>query len=750
MQNISIFKNHFIHQEESSFEQIFDRIQNGEFKSAIEKIRQKFEQGKDEEADMLKKALPAFTTSGSFLKGRQASSITTYSQFIILDIDNIGLSDLQIVKDKASLAPYTFCAFISPSGVGIKIIIQTNAELSQHDQAYSQIVEYYEKALEKPIDQTGKDVSRLCYFSYDPEIIIHPDASIFEIIAQPITEEIPFNKKLATEQTDWSKKFNEAIVFTEKIKTYREGNRNNFIHLLTCNCNRKGIPENDALEFIKSKYDLPISEIEASVKNVYQNNAQEFALNTNTAKPANIANLQSEDDNTPTVDFLNETPVIPQSVYDTLPPILKTTAEAFDDDVRKRDVYLTSAIVVLSGCLPEVSGIYGQEEVYPHLFSFVVAPPASGKGVLKNAKKLGDGIHNRLIEESAKALEQYEKDKIHYDFLKRNYKGEGEPPAKPEQPPFKLLFIPGDCSQARILELLKNNDGKAIICETEADTVSGANKQDWGNYSPILRCAFHHEKVSVSRKTENTLFEIATPKIAVALSGTPNQVARLIASAEDGLFSRFIFYAFKSEITWQSPAPNPNKKTLNQLFEETSKRILEGHDFLLKYKTQVTLNDSQWAKLNSSFTGKLSNVALFTSEDAVSIVFRLGLMVFRFCLIFTALRKFDNGDLDEIIGCDEEDFNNAIILSDVYLEHSLLIYNNLSDNDKKPDYIIPDNKQKFLKALPDTVFQRKEAVAIGKQFELSARSVDSFLKNSIGSILTSVKTGYYQKIPKSS
>ena len=736
MQNISIFKNHYKYQKDANFQEIFQRIQNGEFKSAVGKIRQKLEDGKDEEASNLKKALPAFTTSGSFLKGRQADLITTYSQCIILDIDKLDSSTLQTVKDKASLAPYTFCAFISPSGIGIKVIIQTNADLSQHAQAYVQLCEYYEKALEVTIDQSGKDVSRLCYFSYDPDIIIHPDALIFEVVPQPTAEELPLDKKPEPNESNWSKQFNEAIVFTEKIQTYQEGNRNNFIHLLACNCNRKGIPEADVSEFIKSRYDLSEAEIETSVKSAYKNNATEFAKD---AKPANATNLQSDEDDNPTIDFLSETPIIPQSVYDTLPTILKTTAEAFD-------VYLTSAIVVLSGCLPNVSGIYGQEEVFPHLFSFVVAPPASGKGVLKNAKKLGDEIHNRLIAESTKAMEQFEKDRIRYELLKRNYKGEGEPPVKPIQPPFKLLFIPGDCSQARILELLKNNDGKAIICETEADTVSGANKQDWGNYSPVLRCAFHHEKVSVTRKTDNTLFEIATPKIAVALSGTPNQVAKLIASAEDGLFSRFIFYAFKSEILWQSPAPNPNKKTLNQLFEETSKRILQAHDFLTSYKTQVTLSDSQWAKLNSSFTGKLNNVALFTSEDAVSIVFRLGLMVFRFCLIFTALRKFDNGDLDEIIGCEEEDFNNAIILSDVYLAHSLLIYNNLSDKDKKPDYEIPDNKKRFLNALPDTVFQRKEAVAIGKQFDLSPRSVDSFLKNSTGSILICVKTGYYTKI----
>src|SRR5690554_8206625 len=108
-----------------------------------------------------------------------------------------------------------------------------------------------------------------------------------------------------------------------------------------------------------------------------------------------------------------------------------------------------------------------------------------------------------------------------------------------------------------MMQILQDNDGRGIICETEADAMSGANKQDWGNYSHIMRAAFHHEKISAARKTNRELLEIKHPQLAVALSGTPAQVPKLIASAEDGLFSRFIFYAFKNEIVWQDPSPRP-------------------------------------------------------------------------------------------------------------------------------------------------------------------------------------------------
>jgi hypothetical protein len=79
-------------------------------------------------------------------------------------------------------------------------------------------------------------------------------------------------------------------------------------------------------------------------------------------------------------DYLKSTPTIPDEVFEKLPNILKDGTSAFEDR-RKRDVFFTAAIAILSGCLPKVTGIYHQERVYTHLYTFIIAPPASGKGV---------------------------------------------------------------------------------------------------------------------------------------------------------------------------------------------------------------------------------------------------------------------------------------------------------------------------------------------------------------------------------
>jgi hypothetical protein len=42
-----------------------------------------------------------------------------------------------------------------------------------------------------------------------------------------------------------------------------------------------------------------------------------------------------------------------------------------------------------------------------------------------------------------------------------------------------------------------------------------------------------------------------------------------------------------------------------------------------------------------------------------------------------ALRKIQNGDFSKDVTCKDEDFQTALMLSDVYLQHILLMFNNL-------------------------------------------------------------------------
>lgn len=739
MTTITTYKNFNIPIADVSLSEIIANIKSGAYKDSINAIRMAKGMGKPERADHLKKELLAFTPSATFKDGRKKDLLTAYSGCVHLDFDKLTAEELQKALDLAVKILFTYACFTSPSGDGLKIFIKVNTDQNQHEQAYKQVQTFYEKEIGIEADPKCKDITRLCFVSYDTNAFINESASTFEIALQ---EQAPLSKPLFEQaQNSANTIFDECVSFTNNILTYGNGNRNNYLYQLACNCNRRGIPRQEAEHLITSNfYHEDQTEIRKSIESAYQHNSADFG------KFANLAGSQQKViSNESTEDYLRITPTIPIETINLMPDLFREGARAFEDNPRKRDVFLTSALCIISGCIPEVEGIYDQERVFPHLFSFIIAPAASGKGVLKNAKRLGDKIHKRFTEASKSEQKDYENELIEYKAQLSKRKKDDPIPEKPEEPQRKMLFIPADTSQAMMMKMLNDNDGRGIICETEADTMSGTNKQDWGNYSPIMRGAFQNEKISAARKTNNEVIEVECPQLAITMSGTPSQVPKLISSAEDGLFSRFIFYAFKNEIIWRDPSPRPGGIIYNDHFEELSKYVLEMFDFLESSPTNILLTREQWDKLNNAFTDKLRNVVIFTGEDAASIVYRLGLILFRICMIFTALRKFENGDCSKDVVCTDDDFQAALTISDIYLQHSLLMFNNLEEQSDPILYKMPNNKKKLYAQLPQN-FQRKEAVVIGTKLGLSERSVDDFLNNSVPTLLEKPKTGHYRKV----
>jgi hypothetical protein len=413
-------------------------------------------------------------------------------------------------------------------------------------------------------------------------------------------------------------------------------------------------------------------------------------------------------------------------------------------DPREKDVFLTGALAILSGCLPNVSGVYSGSKVYPNLFSFILAPAASGKGALKFAKVLADKYHVKTLAKSVQ-------DKKEYDAkIAASKKGsqKNNPTiisGLPKEPKFKVVYIPANTSNAKVIQHLEHNGGKGIFCETEADTLGQTLKNEWGSYSDMLRKAFHHETISISRKTDSEFVEVNEPQLSVALSGTPKQVFGIINSAEDGLFSRFIFYVFKTDSVWLDPSPKGNPINLTEFFAKQSQQILNMVEFFEDEEMAFHLTVEQWKELNTEFKAFLEQVNTFVSEDALSVVKRLGLILYRFCMIFSALRKFENNSRNKEIYCSDVDFKTALALTKVYLEHSLMMFNNLPKQGEQGVFKSSKNKQMFFDALPDS-FQRKEAVELGEMFEMKPRSVDSFLQTCVGKYLEQPKSGFYKKM----
>lgn len=405
-----------------------------------------------------------------------------------------------------------------------------------------------------------------------------------------------------------------------------------------------------------------------------------------------------------------------------MPAIIRDIAIKLSSN-RERDTFITGALSVLSGCLYSVKGIYDGNIIYPNLYSFVIAPPSSGKGVLKNARQLGEHLHRKLLKNSEEAKVQYEKDLEEYNEARRNGDKGIE---KPEKPPYVMLYVAGNSSGASIYEHLDDCDGMGIIVETEADTINNCFKNDWGDYSDLLRKAFHHEVISNRRNSrDKTYTEVQEPKLSVAISGTASQVQGMIKSAEDGLFSRFIFYRFHVARKWRDVSPANGKADLPLLIRVKAEELTQMVEYLIEYPSEFELTENQWNRLNGQFDNWLNDVACFVTEEAGASVMRLGIITFRIAMILSAVRKYEIASRDANLICADDHFNIALEIVNVYLQHAIVMYKELPAREKALD----GKPKKFLDSLP-IEFSRDVAKKLATEGGLNVSDswVDKYLK----------------------
>jgi hypothetical protein len=69
-------------------------------------------------------------------------------------------------------------------------------------------------------------------------------------------------------------------------------------------------------------------------------------------------------------------------------------------------------------------------------------------------------------------------------------------------------------------------------------------------------------------------------------------------------------------------------------------------------------------------------------------------------MIFSAIRKFETNSHSREIDCSDVDFKTALTLIKVYLEHSIMMFNNLPKKGEQGVFKSNKNKQMFFDALP--------------------------------------------------
>jgi hypothetical protein len=324
-----------------------------------------------------------------------------------------------------------------------------------------------------------------------------------------------------------------------------------------------------------------------------------------------------------------------------------------------------------------VGGEYGRRRFGLNLFVFLIAPAASGKGTLGWARRLAWPWHKRLTDESRAARADYEAELAAHRATSKGKGTTATPPAGP--PPHKLLYLPGNTTAAALSTALAENEGRGIMCETEADTLTGALGADFGNFSDVLRKSFQHEPVSLLRKTDRQHLDLAHPALSIALTGTPSQLPRLMPTAEDGLVSRFLFYIFEQAPTWQdvSPAAGPPLTPVIDALADELTRMIEAAPAAEepgRYPVEITLAPADWQRLNAAGQAGLGEAADAAGGAGASTAYRLGLIAWRVAGLLTVLRCYENGEAPTgRLLADPADVGTALAIMDTARAHALAV-----------------------------------------------------------------------------
>ena len=247
---------------------ILGRIKSGSSKDLIKKIRT--EKNKQERNE-LKKLLPAICFSGTFNK-RTDASLMQHSGLICLDFDGYT-SGKEMTEDKENLRKnkFVYSVFVSPSGNGLKVLVKIPEDPENHINYFNSLEKYFNS---KYFDKTSKNVSRVCYESYDALIHVNENSSVWDKIEEPeYTELSKFRDKPTIPITDENKVVDILVKWWTKKYPMIEGQRNQNVYILAMAFNDFGISKPLA-SYVLNNYvssDFPISEIQRTIDSAYHN-----------------------------------------------------------------------------------------------------------------------------------------------------------------------------------------------------------------------------------------------------------------------------------------------------------------------------------------------------------------------------------------------------------------------------------------------------------------------------------------------
>ena len=174
---------------EFSIREVLEFIKRGRYASEITRLRTYLKDGDTGKYDSFKKRLPGVTFCATFNQERKRDKLKDYNQLIVIDIDKLSQEDLTIVKGQLMNDNFVSSFWESPSKMGVKGIVQLGYNFSlvefdinaSHKYAFDNLVTYFLKSYGVNLDISGSDITRLCFLSHDPNLVLKESSKPFPV-----------------------------------------------------------------------------------------------------------------------------------------------------------------------------------------------------------------------------------------------------------------------------------------------------------------------------------------------------------------------------------------------------------------------------------------------------------------------------------------------------------------------------------------------------------------------------------------
>lgn len=297
-----------------------------------------------------------------------------------------------------------------------------------------------------------------------------------------------------------------------------------------------------------------------------------------------------------------------------------------------KSVLVGTFVVAASSVCDGLRIVYGGKKEHVHLYQCVIGEAGGGKSHVNKVRAVLNAVH------------KYKRDEYqaeYADYRRRLAEAKKNEREELERPPQRLHFVPADISKAALIRLVKEIGGGGIIWETEIDTLTSASAGEFGHFGDFLRKNFHGEAVSSYRKVDDVLQEIEDPHVAMLLTGTPDQMRKLFPSAENGLFSRFLFFALAPQYEFADPFAIRDQ---SRDWSELGTYIAQLDAAYSKKAVDATFSATLQQQHVKYWGTMAKEYATLIGSDSLALIRRLALIHARASAVITALKSIETGD----------------------------------------------------------------------------------------------------------